>query len=239
MEKNIFENAYLGKPYKTRDGRKAIFIINMGNYNFPYRLVIDGDDSFSNYNEYGRMYSHELPNDIVSEWQETIELSEEEYKEKLDHIYNSCIYWEAYEDHPELFAKSLKELLNFAPKDEKTIGYCEYLIRSRKTIFKEIDNIMFNFDKKKSKEISEEELNELAETEANNTVGELRYDSTDLPKWYGFKEGFKSCYHKLKYLWRIYLKTLTLVSLIKQVKMILLYILVKILEISNIDFHIL
>lgn len=25
MGKNIFEDAYFGKPYKTRDGRKAIY----------------------------------------------------------------------------------------------------------------------------------------------------------------------------------------------------------------------
>lgn len=80
---DIFKNAYFGKPYKTRDGRKAIFIVDMGNYNFPYRLVIDGNDSFSNYNEYGRMYSTELPNDIVSEWQEEIN------EEKLDKLANN------------------------------------------------------------------------------------------------------------------------------------------------------
>lgn len=77
MNKNIFENAYFGKAYKTRDGRKARFVINMGgNYGHPYRLVIEGSDHFFNYDRYGRMANAERDSDIVSEWQE--EINEEE-----------------------------------------------------------------------------------------------------------------------------------------------------------------
>lgn len=66
---NIFENAYFGKPYKTRDGRKARFVINMGeHYGHPYRLVIEGADNFFNYDEYGMMTNIERNYDIVSEW---------------------------------------------------------------------------------------------------------------------------------------------------------------------------
>ena len=74
---NIFENAYFGKAYKTRDGRKARFVINMGgNYGHPYRLVIEGSDHFFNYDRDGRMANVERDSDIVSEWQE--EINEEE-----------------------------------------------------------------------------------------------------------------------------------------------------------------
>ena len=75
--KNIFENAYFGKPYRTRDGRKARFVINMGeHYGHPYRLVIEGEDNFFNYDEHGMMADIERGFDIVPEWQE--EISEEE-----------------------------------------------------------------------------------------------------------------------------------------------------------------
>lgn len=76
--KNIFENAYFGKPYKTRDGRKALFSRKDGDifdletedsYN-PVRL----DGSFL-YTKEG----YESSGDIVSEWQESI--SEEELED--------------------------------------------------------------------------------------------------------------------------------------------------------------
>lgn len=65
---NIFENAYFGKLYKTRDGRKAVFVINMGGrYGHPYRLVVEDEDNFFNYDKYGRMDTAEMDSDIVSE----------------------------------------------------------------------------------------------------------------------------------------------------------------------------
>ena len=74
--KNIFENAYFGKSYKTREGKRAILIgfsplvvalddiNNKGGY--PYRVFEDGrinDDRYPTF---------ETKFDLVSEWQEEI-----------------------------------------------------------------------------------------------------------------------------------------------------------------------
>lgn len=68
---NIFENAYFGKAYKTRDGRKAIFWHNKENFNFCLL-----DQGIHIYNNNGiSTYSPDNYIDIVSEWQE--EISEE------------------------------------------------------------------------------------------------------------------------------------------------------------------
>lgn len=70
--KNIFENAYFGKPYKTRDERKALYhdvaanIVSLILPDFSFSVWLDGsfeDDKESNL-------------DIVSEWHE--EINEEE-----------------------------------------------------------------------------------------------------------------------------------------------------------------
>ena len=53
--KNIFENAYFGKPYKTRDGRKAILldesfdslILNFGTINKVGSFIQYTVNSFS------------------------------------------------------------------------------------------------------------------------------------------------------------------------------------------------
>lgn len=80
---NLFQSAYFGKPYRTRDGRKARFVINMGeHYGHPYRLVIEGEYNFFNYDEHGMMLNIERGFDIVSEWQE--EINEEELDELAD-----------------------------------------------------------------------------------------------------------------------------------------------------------
>lgn len=70
---NIFENAYFGKPYKTRDGRKAIFIQPYG-----YWVAIQDEINTHSYFEDGHILldGKEHPLDIISEWEE--EISEEE-----------------------------------------------------------------------------------------------------------------------------------------------------------------
>lgn len=80
--KNIFENAYFGKPYKTRDGRKAIYL---GNSHKKYGedeiiTILDGNLSFHIVELNGLCKSLcTCPSDIVSEWQE--EINEEELDE--------------------------------------------------------------------------------------------------------------------------------------------------------------
>lgn len=88
---NIFENAYFGKAYKTRDGRKAIYlgcrdsfhILSPQDYNgiIAYKengLVCEGEEQ-------------EL--DIVSEWQE--EINEEELH-KLATEYDDTLSYVTY-----------------------------------------------------------------------------------------------------------------------------------------------
>lgn len=90
--KNIFENAYFGKWYKTRDGSKAIFICERTNnavwdLNHPYACVIEGYGEIWNYYPNGRLYigeNFETENDIISEWEDPIN------EEKL---YNIADLW--------------------------------------------------------------------------------------------------------------------------------------------------
>lgn len=80
---NIFENAYFGKQYKTRDDRKAIYSYCIKGKPNEHFLIVDknpsllggyGDDGISNACGYNN------PNlDIVSECEETI--NEEELEE--------------------------------------------------------------------------------------------------------------------------------------------------------------
>lgn len=83
---NIFENAYFGKPYKTRDGRKALLLaIHTGNIS-PYiedaliELLIDNyplSPSFTMCNAIGQCTDDYHPNEsIISEWQEEINIEE-------------------------------------------------------------------------------------------------------------------------------------------------------------------
>ena len=78
--KNIFENAYFGKTYKTRDGRKAVLITyNQRNKQSPYVCAISCyfDESIKsvchNFYPNGKLHDNiETVHDIVSEWQEPI-----------------------------------------------------------------------------------------------------------------------------------------------------------------------
>lgn len=75
MEKNnIFDGAYFGKPYRTRDGRKAIYTMMSCDSHW---LAIQ-DTSFTwEYNDNGELVSNiDNAMDIVAEWQE--EINEEE-----------------------------------------------------------------------------------------------------------------------------------------------------------------
>ena len=90
MEKNIFENAYFGKAYKTRDGRKAIFFqfdtIMDDNCNAighlayvytlkdgEYTVAQNGISTSENDIILHNVNTIELDEDIVSEWQEPID----------------------------------------------------------------------------------------------------------------------------------------------------------------------
>lgn len=71
---NIFENAYFGKPYKTRDGRKALYIgeISRDITDNPHRLVLSVIEDIFVMDDGRLSYLKEYSYDIVSEWQESI-----------------------------------------------------------------------------------------------------------------------------------------------------------------------
>lgn len=91
---NIFENAYFGKPYKTRDGSKAIFICKrtdnaIWDLSQPFACVVEGYGEIWNYYPNGRLYRIEnftTESDIVSEWQESID------EEKLNELAEEYFY---------------------------------------------------------------------------------------------------------------------------------------------------
>ena len=72
---NIFQSAYFGKAYKTRDGRKAIYIQEDC-------CIVEGNRDVFSYFDDGHFSIplEECDIDIVSEWQEPID------KDKLDKI---------------------------------------------------------------------------------------------------------------------------------------------------------
>ena len=89
--KNIFENAYFGKAYKTRSGQKAIYLFSSGGG--AYCVTEEFKNTIRYFGLDGIPYDFEFSRyrgeDIVSEWQEPIDevkLSELawKYTESLD-----------------------------------------------------------------------------------------------------------------------------------------------------------
>lgn len=69
MATNIFENAYFGKPYKTRDERKAIFMRHSDN---TYHIYLAVGGVIFRYQFDGTYDDESRDLDIVSEWTEEI-----------------------------------------------------------------------------------------------------------------------------------------------------------------------
>ena len=69
--KNIFENAYFGKPYKTRDGRKAIYHYCIKGKPNEHYLIVDKNHSLlGGYDDNGIITAcgYRNPNlDVISE----------------------------------------------------------------------------------------------------------------------------------------------------------------------------
>lgn len=97
--KNIFENAYFGKAYKTRDGRKAIFVNWSDTRKKVYLYVLERDMEFFGEEMYeldGVTSGVSTPHDIISEWEELVE--EDKYDKiaqevKNDVINKACEWW--------------------------------------------------------------------------------------------------------------------------------------------------
>lgn len=92
---NIFENAYFGKAYKTRDGRKAIYLRNFI-CNGIYHFVSTGDIEFT-VNDKGNVDKiYQFGADIVSEWKESID------DEKLDELANEDFENDKFTNIPQI-----------------------------------------------------------------------------------------------------------------------------------------
>lgn len=85
--KKIFENAYFGKPYKTRNERKAIYL--WANKKDGHSLIVEDEKKPHHYNDEGKWYSLDNENqlDIISEWK--VKINEEDLnKLAYDDIFN-------------------------------------------------------------------------------------------------------------------------------------------------------
>lgn len=78
---NIFENTYFGKPYKTRGGRRALYLGEIKEDTKPLKhiLNIEGYGSIKDTSEFlndGSAFGIDSQFDIISEYQ--LEVNEEE-----------------------------------------------------------------------------------------------------------------------------------------------------------------
>ncbi len=94
MEKNIFENAYFGKSYKTRDGKKAIYINNLSDYTYHHQLALCNGD-IEVYDNFGTRSYGGNGLDIVSEWQEE-PITEEELDKLAEQLNPNNPHTETY-----------------------------------------------------------------------------------------------------------------------------------------------
>lgn len=85
---NIFKDAYFGKAYKTRDGRKAIYIYKSNIYPFRHILSLGGVEN-AKYKGNGlydmKIEAENYHADIISEWDEPI--NEEKLTKLADESY--------------------------------------------------------------------------------------------------------------------------------------------------------
>lgn len=75
IEFNLFKEAYFGKPYKTRDGRKALYCYKFTDNS--HALIVEGDEEFwyvrndglvDDFDDSFMDSSYYTDKDIVSEW---------------------------------------------------------------------------------------------------------------------------------------------------------------------------
>lgn len=107
--KNIFEHAFFGKTYKTRDGKQAIFQrIQEHNAEIWYHLFTDSKHLICEANglhigDHSEIGWEEWDDDIISEWEEP-QITEDELREiAFNHYCKECRYCK------EANAKTLEE----------------------------------------------------------------------------------------------------------------------------------
>lgn len=75
LEKNLFKEVYFGKPYKTRDGRKALYCHRLTSN--IHALIVEGDEEVcyfrydglpDDWDDSTMDSTNYADNDIVSEW---------------------------------------------------------------------------------------------------------------------------------------------------------------------------
>lgn len=77
MENKLFENAYFGKPYKTRDSRKAIFYNHHNTYarekaNYV-TMILEEEECIYRWYYDGKAADSQEHLDIISEWEEPVD----------------------------------------------------------------------------------------------------------------------------------------------------------------------
>lgn len=110
--KNIFENAYFGKAYKTRDGRKAILVNWSDRMTKVFLYVKERDMEFYGEEMYeldGTTSKGSTPHDIVSEW--TID------EEELDNLANKIYPDDDDDDTP------LNGIDNYELREALKVGF--------------------------------------------------------------------------------------------------------------------
>lgn len=111
MNNNMFEDAYFGKPYRTRDGRKAVYLGDN-------TCWIEGGETEIGYSRNGLFVDiQEHSIDIVSEWKE--EINEEELdKLAIDNSYD-LLPEEGDIDYVALVCNAFKVGFRFGNRNKK------------------------------------------------------------------------------------------------------------------------
>lgn len=94
MKNNIFENAKFGDKFRTRDGRKALYVSQNPYANESY-VLIEGYKSAELMQNDGHFWAtegREYKDDIVSRWEEPID------EEKLDKLADEFLVGDDKED---------------------------------------------------------------------------------------------------------------------------------------------
>lgn len=111
---NIFENAFFGKVYKTRDGRKAIYLGSFyDDKHFPHKIAVENCGTYG-YPDDGTYIKEHDYLDIVSEWSESIDEEKEQLKDELDalnmrYLSQVSLWKSRYNNLKEFLSKSVDE----------------------------------------------------------------------------------------------------------------------------------
>ena len=199
MKKNLFNNAFFGKAYKTRDGRNAIFLRTFVSNGYNY-YVSTGELEYS-VKEDGKVDKNLYPHaeDIISEWQELLVV-----KCKWQEYYDYHIMMPNGEGHVRVSFFDDETIISdlYVAEEHRCKGYAtilldkvDELLDGRKAVIYPLEEWQREWYKQRGyaigveKSIDEEELNKLAEEAITS-----RFEYTKHTE----REAFKTGYRKAK-----------------------------------------